>query len=71
MHPPMDGILAIDFLLANYAGTTWMLLRDNAQYVNLIAPQFERIWKPYFSSVAGSWMNPRAGSSAFLCPFVF
>lgn len=54
MHPPMDGILAIDFVLANYAGATWKSLRDDAQYLNLIAPQFKRIWKPYFEALAGS-----------------
>jgi hypothetical protein len=39
MHPPMDGILAVDFVLANYAGTTWKTLRDDPQYTKLIAPQ--------------------------------
>mgnify|MGYP001087048854 CR=1 FL=1 len=70
MHPPMDGILAVDFILANYAGTTWKKLRDDPQYTKLIAPQFERIWKPYFEGVAGSWANPRSVNSGFLCPFV-
>jgi hypothetical protein len=70
MHPPMDGVLAVDFVLANYAGVTWKSLRDDAQYMNLIVPQFERIWKPYFDAVAGSWTKPRAGKSGFLCPFV-
>jgi hypothetical protein len=70
MHPPMDGILAIDFVLANYAGTTWKSLRDDPQYLGLIAPRFESIWKPYFEGVAGSWAKPRQRNSSFLCPFV-
>lgn len=70
MHPPMDGILAIDFVLANYAGLTWKALRDDAQYSKLIIPKLEQIWKPYFSAIAGSWANPRSGNSSFLCPFV-
>lgn len=70
MHPPMDGILAIDFVLANYAGSIWKSLRDDPQYSNLIVPQFKRFWKPYFDAVAGSWSNPRALNSGFLCPFV-
>lgn len=70
MHPPMDGILAVDFVLANYAGKIWKSLRDDARYVNLVTPQFERIWKPYFDAVAGSWAKPRSGNSGFLCPFV-
>ena len=70
MHPPMDGLLAIDFLLANYAGAVWKSLRDDAQYSNLIVPQFARIWKPYYEAMASSWANPRVHSSSFLCPFV-
>lgn len=70
MHPPMDGILAVDFVLANYAGLVWKTLRDDAQYLHLIAPQFERLWKPYFAAVAGSWANPRTINSGFLCPFI-
>lgn len=70
MHPPMDGILAIDFVLANYAGGIWKSLREDAQYGNLIVPQFEKFWKPYFDGVAGSWAKPRSLISGFLCPFV-
>ncbi|WP_157043691.1 hypothetical protein [Nitrobacter hamburgensis] len=70
MHPPMDGLLAIDFVLANYAGMSWKLLRQDPRYERLITPQFESIWKPYFDSIAGSWSTPRKNSSAFLCPFV-
>lgn len=70
MHPPMDGILAIDFVLANYAGKIWKTLRDDEQYNRLVIPQFEKIWKPYFGSVTDSWINPRPPISGYLCPFV-
>jgi hypothetical protein len=70
MHPPMDGILAIDFVLANYAGAIWKTLRNDMQYENLIVPQFKKFWKPYFDAVAGSWTSPRTLNSTFLCPFV-
>lgn len=70
MHPPMDGILAIDFVLANYAGRIWKSLRDDAQYNRLVVPQFEKIWKPYFNSITSSWMNPRTEISGYLCPFI-
>lgn len=70
MHPPMDGILAIDFVLANYAGKIWKSLRDDEQYKRLVVPQFEKIWKPYFGSVTDSWINPRTPISGYLCPFV-
>lgn len=70
MHPPMDGILAIDFVLANYAGSAWKALREDPQYTNLIVPQFKRFWKPYFDAVASSWENPKSINSGFLCPFI-
>ena len=70
MHPPMDGLLAVDFVLANYAGGIWKSLREDAQYANLIAIQFERIWKPYFDAVASIWNKPRSNNSIYLCPFV-
>lgn len=66
----MDGILAIDFVLANYAGKIWKSLRDDEQYKRLVVPQFEKIWKPYFGSVTDSWINPRTPISGYLCPFV-
>jgi hypothetical protein len=70
MHPPMDGILAVDFVLANYSGRTWKVLRDDPQYQKLIEPQFERLWRPYFDAIAASWTKPRARTSGFLCPYV-
>ena len=71
MHPPMDGILAIDFVLANYAGSIWKSLRQDSEYNNLVLPQFDQIWKPYFASVAESWSNPKMNNSGYLCPFIF
>lgn len=70
MHPPMDGILAIDFVLANYAGLVWKSLRDDHEYTNLIVPQIERFWKPYFEAMANIWESPNSTNSAYLCPFV-
>lgn len=70
MHPPMDGILAIDFVLANYAGKIWKSLRSDAQYSRLVIPQFKKFWEPYFASVTESWIHPRSPLSGYLCPFV-
>lgn len=70
MHPPMDGILAIDFVLANYAGVIWKKLREDSRYCGLVVPQFSKLWKPYFDGVASSWINPRGINSGYLCPFV-
>lgn len=70
MHPPMDGILAIDFVLSNYEGKTWKALREEHQYMNLVDAKLAQIWKPFFSSVSNSWTNPREHLSRYLCPTV-
>lgn len=70
MHPPMDGILAVDLVLANYDGDIWKSLMDDNQYSNLVASKLEKIWKPYFATISGSWQNPRELLSCFLCPSV-
>ena len=70
MHPPMDGILAIDFILSNYAGKVWKNLREDGQYANLVDTRLKELWEPYFSSISNSWQNPRGPFSKFLCPSV-
>ena len=70
MHPPLDGILAIDFVLSNYEGVSWKRLREERRYVNLVDAKLEELWKPYFSSISNSWQNPREPLSCFLCPSV-
>ena len=68
MHPPMDGILAIDFVLSNYAGEIWQQLRLDGEYVNLVTPAFEKIWKPYFEAIASSWASPKIKEYSLFCP---
>ena len=46
-HPPMDAILAIDFVLANYNGGKWRELRNNPEYTSLVAASQVRFWRPY------------------------
>lgn len=70
MHPPMDGIIAIDFVLANYAGPVWEMLRDDTHNKKLVAPRFENLWQPFFSTIAGSFGRDRLAYSNFLCPFL-
>lgn len=52
-HPPMDAILAVDFVLSNYVGKKWMVLHsDNSAYRELIKASHERCWSPYALSTA-------------------
>lgn len=70
MYPPMDGILAIDFILSNYAGLVWNDLRVDGEYINLVKPAYDSLWKPYFESIASSWANPSMSNNLLLCPHI-
>lgn len=50
---PLDGILAVDFVLSHYCGTAWEILRlDEARYGRVRAPSMKRYWQPYFRLIA-------------------
>ncbi|MDH2915511.1 MAG: hypothetical protein PXX77_01405 [Gallionella sp.] len=53
--PPMDAVLAIDFLLSNFAGAQWKELRNEHIYVNLLKQAQCRHWKPYLKRLASWW----------------
>lgn len=51
--PPLDGILAVDFILAHYRGVHWEELRAmDPRYGRLRKPAMERYWAPYFRLLA-------------------
>lgn len=52
-HPPLDAILAVDFVLSNYCGTKWAEIRlENPAYKDLIASAQERFWSAYALATA-------------------
>jgi hypothetical protein len=53
--PPMDAVLAIDFLLSNFAGACWKELRNEPIYVRLLKDAQRRHWKPYLERLASWW----------------
>jgi len=57
-HPPMDGVLAIDFVLSNYFGKAWKELFANHEYVNIIGSMQRKIWKPFADSFHSAWQPP-------------
>lgn len=54
-HPPVDGVLFIDFVLSNFVEQKWRHARGNAQYLRLVRSAQERLWKPYARSVGLAW----------------
>jgi hypothetical protein len=59
--PPMDAVLAVNFVLANYFGDEWSSLVDledgNDEYRELVAEAQNRLWRPYSESLSSAW-NP-------------
>jgi hypothetical protein len=54
-HPPMDAVLAVDFILSNfYPANRQTLLADNA-YIGLVKGAQARYWKPYAQVCAAGW----------------
>jgi hypothetical protein len=52
-HPPMDAILAVDFVLSNYVGKKWTALHsENSTYRDLVKSAQDRCWAPYALSSA-------------------
>lgn len=46
-HPPLDAILAADFVVSNYFPDSWDQLRRAPEYVDLVAQAQHRFWRPY------------------------
>jgi hypothetical protein len=53
VHPPMDLVLALDFILSNAAGTRWRktYLEDKSYRMTVRNAQ-RRFWRPYQTSLA-------------------
>lgn len=50
---PLDGVLAVDFVLSHYCGQRWGDLRTmDGRYGRLRAPAMARYWTPYFRLLA-------------------
>lgn len=51
-HPPMDLLLAVDFVLSHFAGPKWASARQDAEYKRLLRVSQRRLWNPYFAATS-------------------
>jgi len=52
-HPPLDLVLLIDFILANFAGSTWHdLVENKKEYHEIVEAAQRRFWCPYKCALA-------------------
>jgi hypothetical protein len=63
--PPMDLILAVDFVLSHFCGAIWRDLRAKAQYQACIRDSQRRLWRPYASALAKYWDSTPGGASVW------
>ncbi len=73
---PLDGVLAIDFVLSHYCGSAWGVLRDmDATYKQLRKAPMQRYWGPYFrilsDGIAALDEAPDGGAANVLIPNIF
>ena len=53
---PMDVILGIDFIVANfYPKQTYFRLRADSRYRNAVKNSQDHLWKPYFMAISSNW----------------
>lgn len=50
---PLDGILAVDFVLSHYAGKGWMEAQQDQRYLTLRRAAALRYWRPVAEILAG------------------
>ncbi len=55
MHCPLDFILGVGFLTSNFFPTAFESLLEEREYHSLYSQYQERIWKPYFHTLANHW----------------
>jgi hypothetical protein len=59
-HPPLDAVLGVDFVLANFRGAEWRkLLSENPNYQRILGNSQRRFWRPYIQSIGACWANDR------------
>lgn len=64
MHPPMDAILAVDFVLSNFLPNTRARLIGDGNYRKLLHHAQTSLWRPYVSALIAAWDQT---SSNHLC----
>jgi hypothetical protein len=57
-YPPMDAVLATNFVLANFFGDEWKSLvgeNGDSEYLKLLSDAQNRFWRPYSQALSAAW----------------
>ena len=66
--PPMDAILAIDFVISNFFGKVWQEALCDSEYRDVVSRAQEMWWKPYYAGIYEHWTNKHQKLSTALIP---
>lgn len=64
-HPPLDGVLAVDFVLSNFAGTKWRTLSESPVYRRIVTNSQTLLWKPYALALYAHWSTDAASKKVW------
>jgi hypothetical protein len=57
-HFPLDGVLAIDYVLSHYMPSTWHKLREeDSRYMDVVSEAQKRCWYAYIVATAAFWLD--------------
>ena len=56
-HPPMDGILGIDFAIVNFWEVEKIRFRNEGEYTNILNESINMLWKPYVENLYNYWQQ--------------
>jgi len=74
MHYPMEFILGIGYLTANFFPTAYSTLLNDGFFFNVYKKYQERIWKPYSHTLANYWKpfeeNSIIWNPNIVCPYL-
>jgi len=66
--PPMDVILAIDFIISNFFGSIWQQALCDSEYIDVVKRAQKAWWKPYYEGISQHWSGNGSGISNILIP---
>jgi hypothetical protein len=71
LYPPMDAVLAVDFVTSNFAHEGWLALRRDPAYIRLVSASYRDFWRPWFWCMSSVWSDQahlRWNEHRMLCP---
>ncbi len=72
IHLPLDLVLGMGYLISNFAPRVYEKIKEDRGYIKLTTEYQNRIWKPYFQTIAGNWPFIKGDlnwDAKLLCPY--